>query len=333
MLSRESATREALAELEAQRTRNYEEEQRRRDALAEKSPQAAALLEARRSMLADGMRRAFASPQDAERISGELTRAMEETNAALHRELKALGLPEDWLQPIHSCAVCGDTGYVGEPVREQCACLKRRVLDRLCREEGLQGLAEQNFERFREEVFPDDPIEGLKNTQRGYMRLIRERCEQYADTFRPGEGKGLLFYGETGVGKTYMMNCVAQRVLARGYSVVFVSAYKLAEIMREYQFDGSSAGLVTDMLGCDLLCVDDLGSEPLRRETTVSGLYHIVSERMNAGRAIALTSNCSAAQLYERYGDRIAARLCDPGRMQVIRFPGADVRRRAAALS
>ena len=130
-----------------------------------------------------------------------------------------------------------------------------------------------------------------------------------------------------------MLNCVAQRVLARGYTVVFVSAYKLAAVMRRNQFDGGEAERVNDFLTCDLLCIDDLGSEPMRREETIGGLYHIVSERMNAGLALAVTTNCSPAQLYERCGDRVAARLCDPGRMQIFHFTGADVRRNAAELA
>ena len=330
MLSRENAMREALSELEEQRGRNYAEEQRRREEFAAKSARAAELLEQRRQALSDGMRCAFADPANAPEISKQTAEKIDFVNRELHAELKRQGMPEDWLQPVRRCPVCGDTGYTGTLIREQCACLKRAVLARLCRQEGLQGLSEQNFAHFDEEVFPDEPLEGLKNTQRGYIRNIRTRCERFADDFAPGQGHGLLFCGETGVGKTYMMNCVAQRVLERGFSVVFVSAYRLSEIMRENQFDGRGAELVGDLLNCDLLCIDDLGAEPMRREATVSGFYHIIGERVNAGRAFVVTTNCAVSQLYERYGDRLAARLCDPGRMQILRFPGVDVRRRAA---
>ena len=330
MLSRERAMREALSELEEQRARNYAEEERRRRVLSETDPAAAELLQRRSRTLQDGMRAAFANPAEAAAISKRMARQMEQLNAQLRGALSASGLPEDWLQPVSRCPVCGDSGYVGDLVREPCSCLKRAVLERLCSEEGLQGLTGQNFERFDERVFPDEPIEGQKHTQRAYIRLIRGRCEHYADEFAAGQGKGLLFYGETGTGKTYMLNCVAQRVLSRGFSVVFVSAYKLAAVMRRNQFDGSDAERVGDFLTCDLLCIDDLGSEPLRREETIGGLYHIVSERMNENRALAVSTNCSPQQLYERCGDRVAARLCDPGRMQIYHFIGADVRRNAA---
>ena len=128
----------------------------------------------------------------------------------------------------------------------------------------------------------------------------------------------MLLIGPTGVGKTFLLNCVAQRVLARGFSVAFVGAYRMSEIMRQNQFDGSNADLVNEFLTCDLLCVDDLGSEPMRRETTVSGFYYILNERTNAGKAFAVSTNCTPQQLYARDGDRVAARLCDPGRKAAI---------------
>ncbi len=330
MLTRENVMREALSELEAQRARNLQTEQARREEAAEKNPEIGALLERRRALFTSGMRGAFASPARAQEISDSMRREMEGINQRLRRELCACGLPEDYLQPVYRCPVCRDTGYVGEPVHEQCACLRRAVLERLYQNEGLQNLSRENFATFDETIFPDTPIEGRKGTQRGYIQKIRERCERFADAFVPGEGNGLLLCGKSGLGKTFLLNCVAQRVLERGFSVVSISAYKLTEAMRRFQFGGDDAELVRDMIACDLLCVDDLGSEPMLRGVTVSALYHIVSERHSAGRSIVVTTNCSVDQLYEKYDDRIAARLCDPGRMQILPFVGVDVRRFAA---
>ena len=123
------------------------------------------------------------------------------------------------------------------------------------------------------------------------------------------------------------MNCVAQRVLERGYSVVVISAYKLIEAMRRFQFGEDGMEQVQDMLSCDLLCIDDLGSEPMLRGVTVSSLYHIINERRNANRSTVITTNLDSDLLYEKYDDRIAARLTDPSRMKVIPFVGTDVRR------
>ena len=327
MLSRENVMREALSELEAQRARNVMTEKARREEAAEKSAAVADLLEQRRRLFTGGMRSAFSSPGKAKDISASMQSGVAQINAQLRASLMACGLPEDYLQPVYRCAECRDTGYVGEPVHEPCVCLKRAVMNRLYQSEGLQGLERENFSAFDEAIFPDEAIEGKKNTQRSFIRRCREYCEQYADGFDPAEGKGLLFCGRSGLGKTFLMNCVAQRVLERGYSVVVISAYKLIEAMRRYQFGEEGLEQVQDMLSCDLLCIDDLGSEPMLRGVTVSSLYHIVNERRNANKAIVVTTNCDADDLYEKYDDRIAARLTDPSRMKVIPFIGVDVRR------
>ena len=138
---------------------------------------------------------------------------------------------------------------------------------------------------------------------------------------------GMLLYGASGLGKTFLLNCMAQRVLERGYSVVVISAYKLTETLRRYLFNGDGAEQVQDILTCDLLAIDDLGSEPMLRGVTLSAIYHIVNERNNANRAIVVTTNCSSDLLYEKYDDRIAARLTAPSKMSVIEFMGVDVRR------
>ena len=330
MLSRENVTREALSNLEAQRAANLTEEKRRREEAERKSPAVGKLLARRQQVFFSGMRSAFAAPAQAKEISAGMQKEMASINAELRASLVACGLDEDYLQPVYRCARCRDTGYVGEPVHEMCTCLKRAILNRLYQAEGLQGLERENFAAFDETIFPDTPIEGRKGTQRAFIRKCREYCEAYADSFAPGEGQGLLLCGRSGLGKTFLMNCVAQRVLERGYSVVVISAYRLIEAMRRFQFGEDGVEQVQDMLTCDLLCIDDLGSEPMLRGVTVSSIYHIVNERRNAGRAIVVTTNLDSDLLYEKYDDRIGARLTDPSRMKVIPFVGEDVRRFAS---
>ena len=329
MVSRENVTREVLAGLETRRARSREQERARRDEASARSPRIGELLAERQRSLLAGVKGAFTAPGSAQRISDELRGSIARINGELARELERVGLPQDYLQPVYQCPLCRDTGYVGEPVHEQCVCLRREVMNRLYRGEGLQGLEHENFGAFDEGVFPDEPRPGA-HTQREDARRLREIAEKYANEFAPGEGRGLLLFGKTGLGKTFLMNCIAQRVLERGYSVAVVSAYKLVEIMRAWQFSGEGADRVQDFLACDLLCIDDLGSEPMIRSVTVSAIYHIVSERCSAGRAMVVTTNCDVAQLYERYDERVAARLCDQGRMRILPFTGVDVRRFAA---
>ena len=326
MVSRENITREVLSKLEGRRARNREQERARREEASARSTRIGELLAERQRSLLTGVKGAFTAPGSAQRISDELKGSIARINAEIARELERVGLPRDYLQPVYQCPICRDTGYVGEPIHEQCVCLRRAVMNRLYQSEGLHGLEHENFSSFDESVFPDEPRPGA-HTQREDARRLREIGEKYANEFAPGEGRGLLLFGKTGLGKTFLMNCIAQRVLERGYSVAVVSAYKLVEIMRAYQFSGEGADRVQDFLACDLLCIDDLGSEPMLRGVTVSAIYHILNERRNANRAIVVTTNCDSDGLYEKYDDRVGARLCDAGRMQILPFVGEDVRR------
>ena len=326
MTNRENVMREALSDLEAQRARNLEIEKKRKEEASLKSPAVAKLLEKRQQLFFTGMRQAFSSPDKAKSISGSMRLDMERLNEQLRGAIRDAGFDEEYLQPVYRCPLCKDTGYVGEPVHEPCICLKRAVLNKLYENEGLQGLENENFAAFDEQVFPDEPMEGRKGTQRSFMRRCRTFCESYADEFKPGNGRGLLFCGKSGLGKTFLMNCVAQRILERGFSVVVISAYKLMETMRRYQFNGDNAEQVQDLLTCDLLAIDDLGSEPLFKGVTMSALYHVISERHNAKRSIIVTTNFNAEQMIEHYEDRIANRLNDPSRMSIINFIGTDVR-------
>ena len=125
MVSRENITREALSDLEAQRAQNLMEEKRRKTEAAQKSSAVAELLAKRQRLFTAGIRSAFSAPKDAKAISENMQREVETINASLREELVKAGFAEDFLQPVVRCALCRDTGYVGEPIKEQCVCLKR----------------------------------------------------------------------------------------------------------------------------------------------------------------------------------------------------------------
>ena len=156
MVSRENITREALSDLEAQRAQNLMEEKRRKAEAAEKSSAVAELLAKRQRLFSAGIRSAFAAPKDAQSISSRMQQEIEAINLSLREELSRAGFPGDYLQPVVRCALCRDTGYVGEPIKEQCVCLKRAVMNKLYQNEGLQGLERENFTVFDENIFPDE---------------------------------------------------------------------------------------------------------------------------------------------------------------------------------
>lgn len=327
MMLRENVMREVLAQYENQRLENHREEERRRAEVAARSPQVAALLHEREECFYARMRAAFASPKQAQETADALEAELKRINAALRRELVKLGYDEEYLQPVYRCALCRDTGYVGEPIHEQCSCLRRRVLEGMLRDENLRGLERENFATYDANVYPDVVVPEIGRSQRAYMERMRATCERYADGFPKNDKPHLLFCGKSGLGKTFLMNCIAERVLERGYAVMRLTAYRLIEIMRRYHYNGEEAQLVEEMRGCDLLLLDDLGAEPMIENVTINYLYYLVNERQSAGRAMIVSTNFMPDELRGAYTERIASRLMDQRNTRVLHFVGTDVRR------
>jgi len=219
------------------------------------------------------------------------------------------------------CPHCGGSGYVGSRV---CVCLQE-----LCRQEQKKELArlttgQERFDAFRLDYYPTqiDPAYGASPRQ--VMERVLQACRRYADTF-DGTGKNLLFVGNTGLGKTYLSACIADQVTDKGYSVVYESAPQLFEKLSRNQFspDENSRREVADITGCDLLIIDDLGTE-FTNNVTVAVLYSLLNERLLAGKSMVLSTNLNSDEIARRYSPQIASRL--QGNFKNLVFVGNDIR-------
>ena len=186
-----STIKRLLGEYEKIRTENQREGQRREWEIRQGFPEIEALLEARRDRLTGSIRAALQGRAvDAE----VLQTGMRELNGKIRAELTKAGYPEDYLQPIYRCPICRDTGYVGEPVHELCACMKQRIMDAENAGEHKGGLGRHSFAQFDLIVFPDVPIPGEKRSQRDHMRLILRAAQRYAEDFPDNEKPNLIFF-------------------------------------------------------------------------------------------------------------------------------------------
>lgn len=311
-----------LGEYEQVRLDNQREGQRRELEAREKSVEVARLLDARRALLTRSMREAFSG----RRIdTQELQTQVEQMNRDVREALERAGFVPDYLQPIYRCPSCRDTGYVGEPVHELCACMKQRIMDEENRGEHTGGLGEHSFEQFDLSVFPDDPISGRRKSQREHMRLIERAARRYAEDFPDNEKPNLIFFGPPGLGKTFVADCIAQRVMERAYLVRRVTAYRLCEIMRKNQFDGSEAKAVEGVMESDLLMIDDLGTEPQTKNTSVY-LFQVLNERNMNGRHTIISTNLNPEKMGAMYEERVISRMMDCRITTAIEFYGRDLR-------
>lgn len=238
--------------------------------------------------------------------------------------LEKHGYPADYCSPRYECDKCRDSGYVGI---KMCSCMRRRLVEAGMISSGLGSLLQtQSFENFSLDYYRSDS-EAFARMQKGLADV-----RTYAETFGSPEWQkrphNLLFLGGTGLGKTHLSTAVAKVVLESGYDVFYNSAVGMVADFEIRRFGNSAAEGDADntarYTSCDLLILDDLGTEMVN-QFTLSVLYTVINTRMNAGKATVISTNLSAAELRKTYNDRITSRLF--GEFTPIPFVGIDIRR------
>jgi DNA replication protein DnaC len=325
---REHLLREIEAGYEAQRAQNYREHERRLSEASALDPAIARLHAAREARLYEEARRAFAEPSAAQAIGAALQAEVAAMQAELRERLLRAGLPEGYVQPVYACPLCRDTGYVGEPIRERCACFNKKLGERLLSDPSCGLMPDETFERFDAGIFPDvRPTPGASDTQRAFMLRARERMESYADLYPHNPRRNMLLVGKSGLGKTYLMNCIGNRLRARGLQVQKLTAYQLSDRMRALVFRQEREAFAA-LLEAPMLLLDDLGTEPLLNNITLELLFSLLNERDLAGLHTVVSSNMMLDELHARYTERICSRLFDSRSSTIIKFEGSDVRLR-----
>lgn len=262
--------------------------------------------------------------------NGSLQQQIQEITKEKERLLAEHGFPADYLQPVYTCPDCQDTGYIED---RKCHCFERAIVDFLYSQSNLQDiLKKENFEHFDLSFYPDDYIEDTTGqTPRDNMRNILATAKEFIQKFNE-ESANLLLYGNTGVGKTFLTNCIARELLERSHTVVYLTSLKLFDILETYKFDrelsqAEKNAAVSYILDSDLLIIDDLGTE-LNNSFTSSQLYHCIDARLNNRRATIISTNLSFDDLRERYSERIFSRLTS--NYILLKLTGDDIRLRKA---
>ncbi|NLG24883.1 MAG: ATP-binding protein [Clostridiales bacterium] len=327
-MSHGEALRALLQEYAQLREANERERQNRLAAVGMLDPEIPAILERTAALFRSQARGYLSSPGGLEQSIADARARAAALSDDLARRLAALGLPNDHLMPIYRCADCRDTGFVGDPIKTQCACLRRRVLERAFEGAGRGAEnADQRFEAFDPTVFPDELQAGQPMSQRQFMAHVAALCEKYADELPRTDKLNVVLMGASGLGKTYLLGCVARRAMDRGRAAVRVTAYQMLEAMRgQHMGDEGGRRAFRDMLDCELLLLDDLGTEPMLQNVTREYLFALLNERLAARRHTMVATNLGVNDLRERYGERVLSRLMDARNAHAIKLFGRDVR-------
>lgn len=237
--------------------------------------------------------------------------------------LSDLGYPENYLEPVYTCPDCKDTGYIGT---KRCHCFLQRAIDLIYTQSNIKEILEkENFSTFSFDYYSDheiNPATGLSSlaTAREAYRI----CKEFIDTFDT-DFSNLCFFGDTGIGKTFLSNCIAKELLDSGHSVIYFTAFQLFDILSKRVFDKDEDAIAAhqNIFDCDLLIIDDLGTE-LSNSFTTSQLFLCLNERILRKKSTIISTNLNMRQIADIYSERVLSRISSS--YTIIKLFGDDIR-------
>lgn len=222
------------------------------------------------------------------------------------------------LEPKFECQKCQDLGFIGS---EMCDCFKARLNEELLKQSGFNISSMASFETF------DTKICSNKKQAENLNKLKDILCN-WAESYPNIKKKNLTLCGTAGVGKTYLSECLANKLVSKNYSVCFVSAFDMNNMFLKYHtcFDSNKNIHISPLLHSKFLFIDDLGTEPIMKNVTLNYLYLILSERERHDLPVIITTNLTPSNILDRYGERIYSRIANKHFGAFFHLEGDDLR-------
>ena len=248
---------------------------------------------------------------------------LRQLRSSRYQLLEQKGYPKDSLEAGYDCPFCKDTGFIDG---QKCRCFKRREIALLYRQSNLRKvLDKENFDTFTLEWYDNKTSEGGRSPQ-DQARIVRDVCYQMAHNFSSSR-ENLLLTGTAGTGKTFLTHCIAREVLDQCYSVIYLSAIELFDLFSRRSFRQSYTEedelMYQHVFDCDLLIIDDLGTEAVNR-FTITSLFQCINDRAREMLPVVISTNLSLKELRDTYSERIASRLMSEYRY--LELFGDDIR-------
>lgn len=235
-------------------------------------------------------------------------------------------IPLDYLDISYSCQNCKDTGFLKGG--QKCSCLKQELIRRAYAMSNIeQKLLKENFDTFDMDLFSDEPFEDKEESPKQHMMRILDVAERFCLNFKQANDENLLLHGTTGLGKTFLCNCIAKEVLDMGHIVVYQTSFRLMEIVESHRFNRDRKNFSNDdyrmIFDADLLIIDDLGTE-LANSFTITEFFNIINSRLLSGKKTVISTNLSPHDMGNIYTDRVFSRLAS--HFTFLYFYGLDLR-------
>lgn len=255
-----------------------------------------------------------------ENLSSELIKLKQQKKELLNKH----GYSDNYLDPIYDCELCEDTGYIDN---EKCQCFKQALIDAAYEQSNIKNiLLKENFSTFSFELYSTEKSEVYGISPRDNIKMIYNQCRRFVDNFDSIQAN-LILYGNTGRGKTFLCNCIAKELLDKSYSVIYLSAFKLFKLVEAYRFKDNEQEVtyddIDDIYTCDLLIIDDLGSEVINSFTN-SELFNCLNTRLLSKKPTVISTNLDPAGWTKNYSTRIVSRIF--GNFATLHVIGDDIR-------
>lgn len=258
------------------------------------------------------------------------TQELRNKSLAMQSEVRNLlvknGYNENCFEPQYNCKNCNDTGYIEKDGKTvYCPCFKRLLVATACEELNRTApLRLSTFESFDLNMYSHEVERESGVSPYDKMQKIFNYCVQYARTFTP-DSKTLLLRGGTGLGKTHLSLAIANEVTKRGYGVIYVSAPMLMSTLSNMHFskEENDAEYLDMLTKCDLLIIDDLGTE-FSTQFSTTQFYNLCNSRMLLKKPLIINTNLSISELEKSYSSRFVSRIYGEGVR--LNFVGDDIR-------
>lgn len=326
--------KQILNEYEIKRNKAIQEASRRKQSLLEVNPRLAEIeseiskisIETAKSII-------IANNEDKEKLLNELKKKSNNLIKEKTKFLKDLSKTTEFFDPNFECKICKDTGFIQKNEKSvMCNCLKQKIYDVAYNKSNIGNLEHENFSTFNIRLFSDKPNKDRFKSDispRENMSLLKEKAMNFIENFDDPLEKNLIFTGGTGLGKTFLTNCIANEILKEGKTVLYQTAPVMFDEILDEKFgkDNAISNLRENILNVDLLIIDDLGTEKFS-DSKIEELFIIINTRLlNQNHKITKTiisTNLTIDELVSIYTMRIGSRLA--GSYRFLRFLGDDVR-------
>lgn len=316
--------KDILENYQLKRSENKKKLKERRMKLYQTYPELAEIEKQMGHIGAEISKSILTSPQHGEAMLNELKHTLDMLKTEKAKFFIENNIPMDSLEVHYDCKKCMDTGYTQD--KRRCVCFNQQLIDLAYEMSNIKKqLHHQNFDHFNLSIFSNEPNESTGISQQENMAHLLSEAESFIQNFPKGEN--LFFYGSSGLGKTFLCNCMAKALIDKGFSVIYQTPFNIIQILEKKQFSDKSNPLVlaayNQLFHCDLLIMDDLGTETANT-FTISEFYNIINTRILNEKSTIISTNIKLSEIASFYNDRIDSRI--KGHYQLFKFFGPDVR-------